>query len=934
MVDPRSEAVMFWSVEQARWKDKTAEVEFHAVDGDATLVRFTRGRKTYRYGAGKVLSLSDPVEIPFADDDWIEVCGNRLRDATSIYRFEGPAGAWLRIFSGGESSVRHELFAEQDVRILGSVMRDPGAGRVLAYWRRIVSSMPHIDNEANPLQFAYNRFRDVHPESVLARYLTGQPIGDGEDPAVGPIFPFDSNLSQRTAVQNALRFPISVIEGPPGTGKTQTILNVISTLIATPGMSVGVVSFNNAAVENVRAKLEREGYGYVVANLGRREKRDLFFNSQVARNSTVDEMLKVAKVASPEASEVAVLAARLNVLQNVQWSLAALKQEAEAHRLEREHFLRFLHGQDIRDLDGLPLLRRSSEHLLSYLVDTQLEEHRSRPLRWLRRLRLLIKYGPLRGTDQSDTDLLLRVQHAYYDRRIAELDQEITIFERRLEHEDLPGQLEEYRVLSERTLRTALRDRYASQERVEYDSRSYRRKFGAFNRDYPVILSTCHSLRGSIGEDQLLDYLIIDEASQVDLLTVALALSSCRRVVVVGDQRQLAHIVDEKACKDTVPPAPEYDYRAHSILSSLQCLYGASLPTTMLREHYRCDPAIIGFCNEKFYGGQLIPLTTSTPDSRPMMLVRTVEGNHMREHRGGGRTNRREVDVILNEVIPHYCADIFLEDIGIATPYRRQVTAVTDALSSAFGPQGGVEADTVHRYQGREKRAVIMSAVLDDSANGRGGVRFVDDPRLVNVAVSRAAERFILVTDHRMLPTSRNLRDLMGYIRYRDPENEIVDSTIVSVFDLLYRSYSARLRPLAARLRGQLPQRSEDIVWTILGDILSQEQYAGLEAVPQVLVRNLVPRLADLTGGQAAFVRRRSSVDIVVYNRVTRSPLLAIEIDGFAYHENNPVQLARDMLKNEVLAAVGLPLLRLRTTGSEEHKLITQALDHSLGRAS
>jgi pyrrolidone-carboxylate peptidase len=55
--------------------------------------------------------------------------------------------------------------------------------------------------------------------------------------------------------------------------------------------------------------------------------------------------------------------------------------------------------------------------------------------------------------------------------------------------------------------------------------------------------------------------------------------------------------------------------------------------------------------------------------------------------------------------------------------------------------------------------------------------------------------------------------------------------------------------------------------------------------------------------------------------------VLAVEVDGFAFHENNPAQLARDALKNEILAARRLPLLRLPTTGSGEEERIRRALD-------
>jgi pyrrolidone-carboxylate peptidase len=60
-----------------------------------------------------------------------------------------------------------------------------------------------------------------------------------------------------------------------------------------------------------------------------------------------------------------------------------------------------------------------------------------------------------------------------------------------------------------------------------------------------------------------------------------------------------------------------------------------------------------------------------------------------------------------------------------------------------------------------------------------------------------------------------------------------------------------------------------------------------------------------------------------------QTPVLAVEVDGFAFHENNPAQLVRDALKNDILAARGLPLLRLPTTGSGEEDRIRRALDNA-----
>ena len=121
------------------------------------------------------------------------------------------------------------------------------------------------------------------------------------------------------------------------------------------------------------------------------------------------------------------------------------------------------------------------------------------------------------------------------------------------------------------------------------------------------------------------------------------------------------------------------------------------------------------------------------------------------------------------------------------------------------------------------------------------------------------------------------------------------------MFDLLYREYNQRLRPLVARLKNEMKYKSKYIIWTALHDILAEDRYAHLTVSHQILVRKpaLPPQQADAKAGN---LRAASSVGrFVVYNRVTNHPLLAIEVDGFAFHENNPAQLKRDTLKNEIL---------------------------------
>ncbi|WP_427884772.1 AAA domain-containing protein [Kribbella sp. GL6] len=908
VVDPRNEAVLVRR--GAEFVDKTLEISaLRPADGQVEVTY--RGSRTYPYKPDNVRLLTASERFVPSVGDLLEVDGevwaNGL-EASTFATAEGLVAHILYRHSGGERWTTRPV---QEVRVIGSSTSDPRVGSVLAYWQGLVGRLAQDD----PLRRVYQSLSFVHDESVLTRYLVAAPILTRELP-VPVIYPFRSNLSQREAVEHALTSSISVIEGPPGTGKTETILNIIANIVATGAGTVGVVSFGNSAVDNVREKLDELGFGHVVARLGRKELMDTFFAEQQQRNARVADLQDRVPQPPPQ-DRLKDVDTRLRRLQRAERERARLRQEIDAYRLELQHFEKHVEPGDLAQLDRLPLLRRSSDRILDYLAESTVQQGRRVGL--VGRVRQYLRYGSLRGLDPDDADVVLRLQRTFYERRLAELAAQLARADAELSKANFDGLVEEHRQLSVQALHAALGERYAGQRKT-YEASKYRTGFEDFAADYPVVLSTCHSLRRNLPEGYLLDYLIIDEASMVDLLAAGAVLASCRNLIVVGDLNQLEPVFNERAL-GVAAPYPNYAYE-QSILASIRKVY-ADVPRTLLREHYRCDPAIIGFCNKAFYDGRLVPFTRSHGE-RPMLVVRTAAGNHMRTLTGRGNFNQREIDVVLDQVKAGECAGLAPEQIGITSPYRLQVDKLTTQLRDP------IDADTVHKYQGRQRDAMIMSTVLDETKYGHVGVKFVDGRNLVNVAVSRAVRKFVLVTNQSELPRTRNIRDLIGYIDYQALDDGVVDSEIVSVFDLLYREYSERLRPFADRLRDDLRWKSENIIWTLLHEIVAEPPYRHLTVVAQLMLSNLMsgmPRHAELTEEQASFLEHMSSVDFVVYNRISNRPELGIEVDGFKYHENNPEQLVRDGHKNAIFAAYGMPLLRLPTTGSGEAARIRAELD-------
>ena len=137
---------------------------------------------------------------------------------------------------------------------------------VMAYYREvaaIIGQHSEEDTQKDFLKKQYGKLEYIDDQSVLATIL------QSTRPRPFPlssrfVFPFGLNKSQYKAVDNAFSSSVSIIEGPPGTGKTQTILTIIANAIM-QGKRIAVCSNNNEAVRNVYEKLEAAGYGGVVA---------------------------------------------------------------------------------------------------------------------------------------------------------------------------------------------------------------------------------------------------------------------------------------------------------------------------------------------------------------------------------------------------------------------------------------------------------------------------------------------------------------------------------------------------------------------------------------------------------------------------------------------------------------------------------------------
>ncbi|ANW95775.1 hypothetical protein AXE80_05540 [Wenyingzhuangia fucanilytica] len=282
-----------------------------------------------------------------------------------------------------------------------------------------------------------------------------------------------------------------------------------------------------------------------------------------------------------------------------------------------------------------------------------------------------------------------------------------------------------------------------------------------------------------------IDLLIIDEAGQVTPEVSIPLFSLAKKAIVVGDLQQIepiwsiptkidqGNLVNQNIIThyDQTEVLKELGFLASngSIMKMAQnaCEFKTMLPTgsqpgMVLLEHRRCNDEIIGFCNELAYGGILKPMKGTAPEHQifPSMLAYHIEG--VSERRYNSRCNLNEVNAIIkwlrqNEVAIQeaYEVETIEKVLGIITPFASQKNELSKALIEAGYNINDIKLGTVHALQGAERDIVLFSSVYSNLDEGTLFFDKDDKPNMLNVAVSRAKDSFILFGDTRVFDESK-----------------------------------------------------------------------------------------------------------------------------------------------------------------------------------
>ena len=612
-------------------------------------------------------------------------------------------------------------------------------------------------------------------------------------PPSGPLAaPLACNHSQEETLKRLRMEPLTIVTGPPGTGKTQLVVNAVTNAWL-DGDTVLVTSTNNGAVDVAVHRAARDVSPGLLIRTGNRSVR-VDVPARIATASTQAATHRGNQAqARAQLKQVATQRARLlEKLERLDQLDANLLEQVEARDKESQALNEVAQtlwrgaGPPVLPMDSRAVERQARRLLRTWWFP------RFRARRFRRRLgcRHTAPLGRL-------------IAWARLDQEIARLNSQLTLS--RAERRKLNSAvgdpslslLEADRQWAQASLNAVRVDnaariasgapRLAAFGRVPPHSDSFKRAVGNSMRHLRGWACTALATHSNFPlESGVFDLVIIDEASQCSLAAVLPLAYRAKRLAIVGDPYQLNPIVSlsDGLLKEIATQSgfQSDDLRERGIHHKDGSAYSAfefsAKPHTpeLLNEHYRCHPHIARWFNKAFYGGELTVLTDVSGTSQRDRAIHWYDVDGTAERPAAGSwINRAEAEKVIGQI--QLVIDAGYKSVGVVTPFTAQARLIERLAQTRFGRENlndmNFVSGTAHRLQGDERDAIVLSPVLAPGI-AKSGARWIEKERnLLNVAVSRARQALV-VLGHPLMEElgSPTLTSLRLYLREEIALNE------------------------------------------------------------------------------------------------------------------------------------------------------------------
>lgn len=731
-----------------------------------------------------------------------------------------------------------------------------------------VDDMPYVMaveiNIMVDLQFEYSAIIDMYESGQVTAPIQAFFGNLLERPARGKDYSIallnkKVNLDQLLAINYAMSYPLAYIQGPPGTGKTNTIENTISTAFFNE-KTILFSSYNNHPIDTVFNSLSSLKY---------KNNTIPFPIIRLGNNDKVAEAIEYIKNLYERVKKITVFAGTLK------------KNKGEKIRRTRQLNSLLKKHEEMLDLKER---KEAIQKLLDSTNDlTFMSDLKARQLNDVEKRIQSIK----EITDADALSLLSDDFEEYYKY----LYYTSAKYIKRLDEDQYEG-LREILSLSDKEKQVVEFNRYLADEE----------NFAKFLQIFPIVVTTCISAHKLGSPRQYFDMVILDEASQCNTAISLVPIIRGNNLMLVGDPQQLNPVILLDSTKniilrDKYSVGSEYDYINNSIYKTYIACDAVS-DEVLLSYHYRCHRRIIEFNNQKYYNGKL-QIKSESNEVNPLIYVDV----------GEGKTDYKNTAPEECEQIIKFIQSNPNKSIGIITPFVNQKNLINAELK-----QWGIEnvsCGTVHAFQGDEKDIILFSLALTDQTQKKTYEWLKGNKELINVAVSRAKNQLILLTNTQNLERLHSgsddddIYELAQYIKSKGTTR--VTSKLVNSRAFGIKPYSTETEDAFLRNLNHA-----------LGNIRAgHRQY---EIVTQAALSQI---FSETFSNSNMYYTGR--FDFAVLNKRTREPLFAIELDGKEHHEEAKVK-ARDAQKQQICDEHGFQLIRVENSYARRYAYIKNIL--------